>query len=196
MKILHVSCVLFSLVASVAHARAAETSGACGADGAQYSVKLLKHHPLTEATSADATRIVFIQTTDGDFSGDPVTRFAVDGSWVGANKGDSYFAIDVPAGTHKICSTRQGSTNDDPERVHTETVNVATGKTVFVKFTITRSAVEAASQHAAGQALGYATPDMTAKRQDTVDSSKLKEISADEAMPLATKFPLSTSTVK
>jgi hypothetical protein len=34
-------------------------------------------------------------------------RFGMDGTWVGANKGDSYFALTVAPGVHHVCASWQ-----------------------------------------------------------------------------------------
>ena len=59
------------------------------------------------APEAGKARIVFIGRIDApgclgcdDFA----PRIGVDGSWVGATKGNSYFVLDVAPGTHNVCA--------------------------------------------------------------------------------------------
>ncbi len=36
-------------------------------------------------------------------------KFAIDGAWVGANHGNSYFSVSVEPGEHHVCVTLQSS---------------------------------------------------------------------------------------
>ncbi len=87
--------------------RAARLRDACGDDHAHFVVKTEKHAPDPAPPEAGKARVVFIGRVDApgclgcrDFA----PRIAVDGSWVGATKGNSYFELDVAPGMHNVCA--------------------------------------------------------------------------------------------
>jgi hypothetical protein len=45
---------------------------------------------------------------EGPMARFPVIRFGVNGAWVGANKGNSYFTVDVSPGEQNVCVSAQG----------------------------------------------------------------------------------------
>jgi hypothetical protein len=177
-------------------ARAAAWPEACGSPQMKLKVKTMKNHPLTDAPGDGMARLVFVQVLDGDFGLEPVTRFAVDGTWVAADKGASYVAVDVKPGEHKVCAARQTGIKEDDAKIGLVVANAVAGHTTFYQFKITRSEIGAESDHPAGQALGYATPDMTAKRHDTVDTPSFAALDAQKGTELAGKLPMAVSTPK
>jgi hypothetical protein len=75
---------------------------ACGPEGVKYSAETdKKQHPTPEAP-ADQALVYVIRPT---MSGHKVqTKLAVDGRWVGANRGNNYFYLTLPPGEHYFCS--------------------------------------------------------------------------------------------
>ena len=67
---------------------------------------------------------MFIETVDecGGCTTPPL-RFGVDGQWLGANRGNSYFAVDVVPGIHHLCALSQGSLG--PSKPEVRWVNFA-----------------------------------------------------------------------
>ncbi len=61
--------------------------------------------------------------------GYPTTKYALDGSWVGAGHGDSWFAVAVAPGEHHVCATLQSSFVD--QRVELAHFSVDAGKSYF-----------------------------------------------------------------
>jgi hypothetical protein len=61
----------------------------------------------------------------------PTTLYALDGAWVGANHGDSYFAVSVDPGVHHVCSALQSSFID--QRVELAHLNAEAGKTYYYR---------------------------------------------------------------
>jgi hypothetical protein len=81
---------------------------ACGDDGVKFDVKTEKGQPAPAGPEAGKARIVFVESVDKSQIGtcigcDIVTRVGVDGAWVGANKGVSYFIYDVEPGERQVC---------------------------------------------------------------------------------------------
>jgi hypothetical protein len=193
----------FFLIASAAavvtfasYAHAATLPQGCGVNSADFKVKTVRHESLPSSADSGKARIIFVQKLDGDFSADPTTRFAIDGNWVGADKGDSYFAANIEPGKHKLCAGRQGRTDEDKANVAAGTLSVEPGKTYYVQFTITRSEIGTLDAHSAGQLLGYATPDMTVKRKDTVDTAALSGLPGNKGEAQISRLPVSTVTPK
>jgi hypothetical protein len=52
----------------------------------------------------------------GIFTGDATTRVGMDGAWMGANKGDSYFTLSVPPGEHHLCVDWQANFGPTKEK--------------------------------------------------------------------------------
>ena len=80
----------------------------CGPMDAKFDVKTDKtQHPITAAESGKA--VVYFVEDDSHFQSTPkpTTRIGVDGSWVGANHGNSYFYLSVEPGEHHLCASWQ-----------------------------------------------------------------------------------------
>jgi len=52
------------------------------------------------------------------FGAYPTTKFAMDGKWVGADHGNSWFAVPVDPGVHHACATLQSSFFGGTELAH------------------------------------------------------------------------------
>ena len=84
---------------------------ACGDPKVKFdvSIEMAKNHPL--AVEAGTALVVFIETAEdiniSCILCNPTARFGVDGTWVGANKGTSYFTYSVSPGEHHLCASWQ-----------------------------------------------------------------------------------------
>jgi hypothetical protein len=80
----------------------------CGADNVKFEVQTDKHqHPATRPAAGKA--LVYFIEDDTEFTGfqRPTTRAGLDGQWVGATHGDSYFYFSVDPGEHHVCASWQ-----------------------------------------------------------------------------------------
>ena len=106
------SVLCFSLV--FANSALAKTKtvlpDACGDDGVKFDVKTESDQPAPAGPEAGKAQIIFIDTVpyEGALARFPVIRYGVDGAWVGANKGDSYFVLTVDPGVRNVCVSAQG----------------------------------------------------------------------------------------
>jgi len=130
-------CVLAG--ATAWQARATMLPSACGPDKIQFDVKT-KSVPLALLTPEPGKAlVVLIETLDGSFLMPPSTRFAIDGQWVGANRGNSYFVISVTPGEHRVCSGWQGALSEVRDRSDMSPLDAQAGKVYFfeskVKYT-------------------------------------------------------------
>jgi hypothetical protein len=96
---------------------------ACGSKEIKYSTKTdKKQHPVPEPP-ADKALIFVIRPT---MWGNKVqTKLAVDGEWMGVNRGDNYFFFTLDPGEHYFCS--------DSENRSLVTLKVEAGKTYYLQ---------------------------------------------------------------
>jgi len=114
------SMLVMSLLAMLAvpvhaqdQATAARTAAGCGADNVEFDVKTDKsQHSQGQVPAGKALVYVFeVERTDAvAFKIGAVTiRIGLDGQWVGANHGDTYFYFPVDPGDHSLCANWQSS---------------------------------------------------------------------------------------
>jgi len=101
---------LFStfLIASPAFAQSASAGApGCGDPNTKFEVKTDKEHHLPQ-TDALKAQVYFIED-DSNFESfpKPTTRMGIDGQWVGATHGNSYFYVSVDPGVHHLCASWQ-----------------------------------------------------------------------------------------
>jgi hypothetical protein len=98
-----------SLCAAVpAHAKTV-LPDACGDDKAQFDVKTEEGQSAPAPPPAGKAQIIFVDDDSVKTSGFSFTtfRYGMDGAWVGANKGNSYFVLNVDPGVHHLCMSPQ-----------------------------------------------------------------------------------------
>jgi hypothetical protein len=79
---------------------------ACGPKDVTFNVKLDKSQDALTQPEAGRALIYFIQDTITTILvANPTTKLALDGAWVGANHGDSYFSVSVEPGEHHVCAS-------------------------------------------------------------------------------------------
>jgi len=104
-------CICFSLLFFVGWAWAVDLPKSCGDDKVKFDVKTESNRPAPAPPTEGMAQIVLIQNENemvAPFSNATV-RFGIDGSWVGANNGNSYFAVLVAPGVHHLCANWQSS---------------------------------------------------------------------------------------
>ncbi len=92
--------------AALAHA------AGCGPNEVEFNVKTDKNqHPAVQPQAGKALVYVFdtVKLDPGLVIGTVTLRVGLDGSWVGANHGDSYFYFPVDPGDHRICAQWQST---------------------------------------------------------------------------------------
>ena len=86
---------------------------ACGNEKVSFDIQLQNNAPAPAAPDAGKGQVIFIEKSkkppkigclDAGVSCNDVTRFGVDGAWVGATKGNSYLAISLEPGVHHLCA--------------------------------------------------------------------------------------------
>jgi hypothetical protein len=146
----------------------------CGPIDAKFDVKTDKtQHPIVAAESGKA--VVYFVEDDSHFQSNPkpTTRIGVDGSWVGANHGSSYFYFPVEPGEHHLCASWQSW--------------IGAG---------TRNKAAAAHFTAEAGSVYYFTVKNTWLRESMIMGIELLPLDSDEGQLLASKFSFSTSHAK
>jgi hypothetical protein len=83
---------------------------ACGEGNVSFKVKLGDKGSLSAQPEPGKALVYFIHDAGASkFVPYPTTKFGVDGAWVGADHGNSYFAVSVAPGEHHLCATLQSS---------------------------------------------------------------------------------------
>ncbi len=85
---------------------------ACGPAATNFKVALNKAPGAPAPRDPSKAQVYFIHdagSRSGSTLGYPTTKLAIDGNWVGANHGDSWFSIAVTPGEHHVCATLQSS---------------------------------------------------------------------------------------
>ncbi|MGD0801106.1 MAG: hypothetical protein ABR906_07315 [Terracidiphilus sp.] len=98
-----------SLLASMQARATTILPDACGDDDINFDVKTLKDQPPPAPPPDGKAQIVFVEEQNqraGTFTFATV-RYGVDGAWVGANHGDSYFVLNIAPGVHHLCASGQ-----------------------------------------------------------------------------------------
>jgi hypothetical protein len=112
-------CLSVSLLAAM-QARAISLPAACGDDKVRFNVTTQRNQPMPTAPEAGKAQIVFMEDENqmiGPFMHATV-RFGMDGTWVGANNGSSYFVLTVDPGVHHLCAGWQSSIGRVRKNVH------------------------------------------------------------------------------
>jgi len=109
----------------------ARTAAGCGPSDALFDVKTTDlKHPVGQPEQGKALVYFFV-----DLLTAPTMRVGVDGNWVGANDGKSYFFFQVAPGEHNVCTEWQSGTfKKSSERVgEAMHLIVETGKTYYLR---------------------------------------------------------------
>jgi hypothetical protein len=104
-------CVVSSLLFFANCVWAVDLPESCGDDKVKFDVKTESNRPAPAPPTSDMAQIILIQNENemvAPFSNATV-RYGIDGTWVGANNGNSYFAVLVAPGVHHLCANWQSS---------------------------------------------------------------------------------------
>lgn len=87
---------------------------ACGPAKLRYRVKVNDNPGPNAPPRPGKALIYFIQDENTDGLIDHTTRIALDGKWIGANKGTSYFSVSVDPGVHHVCASTETMQQGQP----------------------------------------------------------------------------------
>jgi len=126
-------CAFFSLVCFTGPALATDLPESCGDDKVKFGVKTESDRPVPAPPTGGMAQIVLIENENemvAPFSNATV-RFGIDGNWVGANNGNSYFAVLVAPGVHHLCANWQSSLDTFAKNVGLTSLTAEAGQTYF-----------------------------------------------------------------
>ncbi len=122
-----------------AQARATILPDACGDDKIKFEVKTEKGQSAPAVPEAGKAQVVFLENENqpiGPFMHATV-RFGVDGAWVGADNGNSYFALSVVPGVHHLCANWQSSLGRFDKDVDLTSFTAAPGRIYYFAANVT-----------------------------------------------------------
>jgi len=166
--------LLLFLFVSPAFAQSAPgvaASPGCGASQVSVSVTAQKNqHPFAQPDAGKA--LVYFLEDDSNFNATPkpTVRVGLDGKWVGATHGSSYFYFPVDVGRHHLCASWQGK-----------------GQEAYA------AATDFSAR--AGELYFFLVRDtfLWPKGSDLIRKIDLKTVNGDEGQLLASKYSFSTS---
>jgi hypothetical protein len=144
-------------------------ASACGPDRVDFKVKLDKSQHAPAQPVPGKALVYFIHDAGTEeLLAYPTTKMGMDGRWLGANHGDSYFYVSVEPGEHHMCADLQTSRYED--------------RTEFAHF-----------QAEAGKVYYYRTRLVMSRAMELLE---LDPIDSDQGRFLIESFPLSVSKPK
>jgi len=105
-----------------------------------FEVSRQKGAPAPAAADPDKARILFIEWIEkaGSCLGCQITtRVGLNGAWVGANQGNSYFSLDVAPGEQHVCTDWQSKFGVFKSKVGLTSFTAEAGKTYYYKIKVT-----------------------------------------------------------
>ncbi|MFZ3215624.1 MAG: DUF2846 domain-containing protein [Candidatus Acidiferrales bacterium] len=115
-------------------AAAAMAAAGCGPHETEFSVKTSKkQRPLPQAQPGKAVVAVLAEFPKLCVGGCITSRVAVDGTWMGANKGRSYFFFAVAPGEHRVCTAQQSKLAPLSERAAALTLTAEAGEIYYFR---------------------------------------------------------------
>jgi hypothetical protein len=118
---------------SAVEAQATVLPDACGDDKVKFDVTAQKNQPEPAPPAASKAQVVLIENNSQmvtPFSYATV-RFGMDGAWVGANKGDSYFTLTVDPGVHHLCASWQSALRRVKKSIDVASFTAEPGKVYY-----------------------------------------------------------------
>ncbi len=118
-----VAAFLLAAAPALAQSPVSNPLAACGQSPVSYNVKFQdpgqSHPPILLPGKAVVFFIHDAGARNGvGFGAYPTTRFAMDGRWMGADHGNSWFAVPADPGVHHICVNLQSSFFGGVELAH------------------------------------------------------------------------------
>ena len=116
----------------------ARDSGGCGPAETQFDVKADKTKHLLAQQQEDKAVVYILEDEKRDpgkfyIGSDVTTRAGLDGKWVGANHGKSYFFFAVDPGEHQVCTDWQSSLKSRSKQGAARTFTAEAGKAYYFR---------------------------------------------------------------
>lgn len=106
-------------------------TSACGNPAIKFDVKTSDSMSAVPQPDAGKAIVVFV-AKDGGSARASITRVAIDGGWVGATHGSSYFYFSVGPGVHHVCTvTKFNQFWANPQDIAAAHFTAVAGETYF-----------------------------------------------------------------
>jgi hypothetical protein len=119
---------------------AARTAAGCGPSNAEFDVRTdNKQHPVSQPEPGKAlVYFLHVESQDGGIinKGWVTSRVGIDGTWVGANHGKSYFFLSVDPGDHAACTDWQSSLKTYSRQSAAVSFRAEAGRVYYIRTTI------------------------------------------------------------
>lgn len=99
---------------------------ACGDDGVKFDVNA-ERNQMSSPLSAPEHQALLVFSGKGQ----AVIRYGMDGVWVGANKGDSYFTVSANPGIHHLCAGWQSISGKLEKNIGVLSFTAESGKVYY-----------------------------------------------------------------
>jgi hypothetical protein len=121
-------------------AASARAAAGCGPDRVQFDVKTDKKQHSEARPEAGKALVYVFEEERQDPGSLPIfaatTRIGLDGQWVGANHGKSYFYFSIDPGEHNLCANWQSSLRLFSKLASAASLTAQTGKVYYFETTI------------------------------------------------------------
>jgi Protein of unknown function (DUF2846) len=105
-----IALIMLLAASALAQLPPVASTASCGHSDVSFKVKLDESpHALAQPEPGTARVYFFHDAGTNSTLGYPTVKLAIDGAWVGANHGNSYFSVSVEPGEHHVCVTLQSS---------------------------------------------------------------------------------------
>jgi hypothetical protein len=112
----------------------ANPQSACGQSDVHFDIKKDNAEHVGRAEAGKALVCVIQDEDHPDcIKCDVTTRVGLDGSWIGANNGDSYFFFSVEPGEHHLCANRQAEIGVSTKPIALLGFTAEAGKTYYFR---------------------------------------------------------------
>lgn len=132
--------LLFACSCFAIEGRAAVTlPDSCGKDEVRFEAKATKNPPAPGGPAEGKAQIFFMENENQmvePFSYVTV-RYGMDGAWVGADNGTSYFVLMVDPGVHHLCASWQSSLKTFEKNVDVTSFTAEAGKAYYFSAAVT-----------------------------------------------------------
>lgn len=121
-------------------ALAARAAAGCGPSNVRFDVKTDKEqHPVSKPEAGKAlVYLLHVESQDGGVidKGWVTSRVGIDGTWVGANHGKSYFFLSVDPGDHAACTDWQSTVKTYSRQSAAMNFHAEAGKVYYIRTTV------------------------------------------------------------
>jgi hypothetical protein len=140
---------------------------ACGDDSVKFDVSTKKDQPPPAPPDPGKAQIVFVEDNAQMLTPFKyvTVRFGMDGAWVGADYGDSYFVMTVDPGVHHLCSSVQSSNSLLKKSIDMATFTAEPGKVYYFAAQLAVSSIGPGGAH--GGSAGVFTFGLSQLDEDT-----------------------------